>query len=189
MPDSMEVPGLSRYLQMKQALLQSDQQQRAEGLQQEFLQKRQALGQNASPEQLTGLATQYASPTDLMHYGLQSQDKKNALAATLVHHNELIDVARERNSILRDSQLNRLTDKQAQDIVKNGFAEQDRKLAEQKINNDKMLREMGLTIAQQNADTKKQLADQATQGKTDKTTQQLGTALERAGLNEADATI
>src|SRR5258706_7835175 len=79
MPDSMEVPGLSRYLQMKQALLQSDQQQRAEGLQQEFLQKRQALGPDASPEQLVGLGQQFASPHELMQYGQASLDRKAAI--------------------------------------------------------------------------------------------------------------
>jgi len=151
-----QIPGLSQYLAMQQFMQKRDQQQR-------FLAERGGIDPNApnATDQYTNLGLKYEqNPTNLLHYGLASQDKKAALAATLLHHNQLIDVAIERNTILRDTNTARLKDKEAQDAVMNHFREQDRKLNEQKASNDLILKQLGLNITQQRADTAQQAVEQ-----------------------------
>lgn len=124
-----------------------------------------ALPPDATLDQRVQTALPFLSPHETAQYGLSNQAKNQALAATLLHHNELIDVARERNQIVRDNNLARVKDKEAQDAILNGFKETDRKLAQQKLDNEKMLREMGLQIQQQNADTNAARVQQQVQNK------------------------
>ncbi len=74
-------PVLGPYLGMKQYLQRQQRDEQTQALQQQFLQERQNLGPNASPQDLMNLATRYADPQTLLHYGLASQDRKEATAA------------------------------------------------------------------------------------------------------------
>src|SRR5258706_540135 len=82
-------PVLGPYLGMKQYLQRQQRDEQTQALQQQFLQERQNLGPNASPQDLMNLATRYADPQTLLHYGLASQDRKEATAARLQQSHEL----------------------------------------------------------------------------------------------------
>jgi len=83
------VPGLSEYLAMKQYLARQARDEQQQGQQQQFIQERSALGPNATPQELIGVASRYASPTDLLHYGQASLDRQEATKARLLQSHEL----------------------------------------------------------------------------------------------------
>lgn len=188
-PALTQIPGLSQYLAMKQYMIDQGQQEQQRGLQQQFLQKRQELGPNATPEQLIGLGTKYLGPKEVVDVAGKHLDRQDTNARLLMTARENALLRRDtlqQNAEGAAARLKRQEDRDVSDAYyKQQLLDSNSHIKEL----DLQLKRMGIDIAQQNADTKKQLADQATQSKTDKTTQQLGTALERAGLNEADATI
>jgi hypothetical protein len=185
MADPAELPdvtGLTPFLQTYRAVGDLKQHVQQQGLQSEFIRQRQALGPNPSPQDLTGLAMKFASPQDMMHYGIASQDRQAALAQHLLQFKDLaqnrIDALEEK----RRESVARLTDKGAQDAVNNAFKQQQLALQQQLADTNEFLKKMGLDIQQQKL-------DQTKNQQTNKQTQNLGTALERAGLNESHATL
>ncbi len=147
------VPGLTEYLAMDKYLKDRAVREQQQGQQQQFIQEQQNLPPDATAEQRANLGMRFLNtPHEAVQYGLTYQAKREALAATLMHHNELISVARERNQQVADAQAARLTDKQTQDVVRNEAKKRDQDLHERQISNEKLLKELGLDIQQQKVD-------------------------------------
>jgi hypothetical protein len=176
------IPGLSEYLAMKQYLVKQDQAQQQRGLQQQFIQDRSALGSDAKPEDFIALGMRNADPKTLVQYGQASQDRQAATAARLQQTRELIDYRMQDLEARREASTARLKDKESQDAVNNYFRGEQLKLQQHQSDVMAELKRMGL-------DVQKDKVDQAGAAKSDKTVQQLGTALERANLPEADSVI
>lgn len=154
-------PVLGPYLGMKQYLARQQRDEQTQALQQQFLQERQSLGPNASPQDLINLATRYATPTDLLHYQQASQDRKEATAARLQTAHELaqnrIDTLQQR----RDEGIARVKtaeDKLALDTWYKGEIAKHQKFQEE---TNAELKKLGIGIQQQRADTYQQSVDQA----------------------------
>jgi hypothetical protein len=141
MADPAELPdvsGLTPFLQTYRAVGDLKQHVQQQGLQNEFIKQRAALGENPSIDQLTGLATRFANPTDLLHYGLASQDKNAALLATITHHNSLIDEKLKQLDLTEKLGTARLNSVDAQNAFKNGIDMMKVELQKVKNENDRM---------------------------------------------------
>jgi hypothetical protein len=156
MADPAELPdvtGLTPFLQTYRAVGDLKQHVQQQGLQNEFIRRRAELGPNASPEALTGLALQYGTPTELIHFGLASEDKKAALVQHLTEFNRLAQYRLDDLERKREESTRRLTDKEAQDAVNNSFKKQSLDLQQQVSTSNETLKKLGIDIQQQNADT------------------------------------
>ena len=176
------IPGLTEYLAMRRYMGDQRQREQAQGQQQQFIQDRAALGENPTQEQLMGVASRYADPTTLLHYGQASQDRKDALAARLQQSHELAQYRLDNLERQKEADLARVKNQESRQALDDWYKRQTADLKKYQIDSANELKKMGIDIAQQRA-------DQTAQGKTDKSVQQLGTALERANLPEADATL
>lgn len=153
-------PVLGPYLGMKQYLARQQRDEQTQALQQQFLQERQSLGPNASPQDLMNLATRYADPQALLHYGLASQDRKEATAARLQTAHELaqnrIDTLQQR----REEGLARVKtaeDKLALDTWYKGEIAKHQQFQQETAAE---LKRLGIGVQQQRADTYQQSVDQ-----------------------------
>lgn len=156
----LQVPGLSRYLQMKQALINSQTAEQNQGLQQEFIQRRRALGDNPSPETLTGLASQYASPHELMQYGQAHLDRREATAQRLQQSHELAQYRLDNLQRMKEADLARVKNEEGRQALTDYYKNAELQLKQYQADTASELKKLGLDIAQQNADTNRMRAEQ-----------------------------
>src|SRR5882672_9819069 len=153
-------PVLGPYLGMKQYLARQQRDEQTQALQQQFLQERQSLGPNANPQDLINLATRYADPTTLLHYGQASQDRKEATAARLQTAHELAQYRIDNLQRQREEGLARVKtaeDKLALDTWYKGEISKHQQFQQETAAELKRLR---IGVQQQRADTYQQSVDQ-----------------------------
>jgi hypothetical protein len=124
----------------------------------------------------------YASPHELVQYGQASQDRKEAVAQRLMLGNQANQTRLDYLEEKRQEAERNATNQEQRDSANQEFRAQQLTLQQKIADSNEILKRLGLDIQQQRAD---QTAGQQAQ----KQTQNLGTALERAGLPEADATL
>ena len=136
------VPGLSEYLAMKQYLARQAQDQRQQGLQQQFDQERQALPADAPPEAFSRLGLKYTQdPKTILQYGMASEDRKAALAQKADAVEKMYNFKIDNMNATLDATLRRITNEEHKTELKNAVDVQKNELT--KMKND-ILRELGV---------------------------------------------
>jgi len=146
------IPGLSEYLAMRRYMGDQGQREQAQGQQQQFIQERAALGENPTQEQLMGVASKYADPTTLLHYGQASQDRKEALAARLQQSHELAQYRLDNLQRQREADLARVKNQDSRQALDDWYKGQTIELKKYQTDAANELKKMGLDIQQQKVD-------------------------------------
>jgi hypothetical protein len=154
------IPGLTEYLAMRRYMGDQTQREQGQAQQQQFLQERANLGPNPTQEQLMGVASRYADPTTLLHYGQASLDRKEAIAARLQQSHELAQYRIDNLQRQRESDLNRVKSDEAKMALDTWYKGEITKHKQFQDEASNELKKLGLGIQQQRADTAQQAVDQ-----------------------------
>lgn len=173
-----------------QGLMANAQKQQQE---QAYRQELQSLGPNPTQEQLAGVASKYGGPDALMKAQQASIDKKSAAEAqaerqraTLEQQRLLAEAKLEQNSKFAEMMHEyRLSQAKTAEERAAETARHNKQIEAFQVQNAATMQELKRLGLQSQTDK----AEAAKQGQIQKQTQQLGTALERAGLTEMDSVI
>lgn len=188
--------GLQGYLAATQGAQQNQlaQLQQAQGLlglqgelqkqqkQRDYETALQGLGPNPTGDALAGVAAKYAGPEKALDVLQRSQDKKAALAQQAEAAQSRLDTQRQQAEMLHEFRMSRLqgdADKQAETERHNKAIEA---INAQNAQLNQQLKMMGL-------DLQKMKVEQGNENQRQRQVQQLGTALERANLPQADSVL
>lgn len=143
--DPMFIPGLTPYLQMKKYMEDRGQVEQQRGLQNEFIQKRAALGPDATPEQLTGLALQYTNPAETAHLGSTETANKQKYE----YFNSLLDSKLEQIKNTHEVNMARVKDAEARTYLTQGKNEAEAEIKRMQLELDRMYKMSRLDIERQ----------------------------------------
>lgn len=170
-----------------------------------------ALGPQPSQDALTAVATKYAAPDDVLKIHQGSIDRKDQMAQRAQQFYDSLEQRRTQTesqlaqrqheaAMLHESRMGRLANEQeraaelarfnAQKLeFEKAKQEQNLNLRRMEIGLNAQLRQMGFEIQKQGQQIQLARLDQAKEQKTGRDVQQLGAALEKAGLPEADTVL
>ena len=156
--------GLARYLAAKRATQEQGLQDQQIQQQQEFLQKRQALGPNASPQDVINLGMQYLGPKEAVHEMQTSLDRREAIAGRLQQSHELAQYRIDNLQRQKEADLARVKSDEGKQAIDEWYKGETLRLREHQNSVEEELKRLGLSIQQQRADqvgaTQKEKRDQ-----------------------------
>lgn len=169
-------------LQQAASLLGLQDVMRKQAQEQSFRSELAALGPNASQEQLAGVAAKYGSPADVLKTQQASLDRQATLAVQKATANARLAQQQQYAQMMHEWRLGqaKTADERAAEVARHNKVVEGLTAQNNAMNEE--LKRMGLQI--QSDKVTAQTANQS-----QRQTQMLGTALERANLPESDATL
>lgn len=173
---------LGGVMSLQQALQKQAQEQ-------EFRSGLNALGPNPSQEALTGLASRFASPADVLKTQQSSLDRKEAAKDRALQFMMTLDTRQQDLDRKREEFNQRTTDTNARMAFEQWYKTESLKNTQAQNNIANQMRLMGIDIQRQGQQLQIGKLEQMQAQQGNKNVQALGTALERANLPEADAVL
>lgn len=150
---------------------------------------RSGLKPGMTQEELTRHASQFASPSEVLKTQQSSLDRQEAIKARALQYSMILDTRQQELDRKRDEFAQRTQDVAANRVFNEWYKTQtlQNQQAQNQINNS--LKAMGLEITRQGQQIQIQKLEQVVTQIANRNVQQLGVALERANLPEADAVL